>query len=471
MFQANQSTSFARAMSADLDCSIDPAILTRVLCELGEVDDVRDLGTRGPLMASAEADSLFHCLFGRDAIRMAMDLLEEFPTVARASLRALASLQGVRTNSRSEEEPGRVLHEHRRLDDPRAIRLSKVWDWPYYGAIDTTPQWINLAVAYSAVHGMDILEETVTDRLGRRIKLRDSLLAAVEWILRRLDDPAGAGYLWARRALETGNRNQVFEDSSDAFHHVDGTLFDPSRPFAPVAVQGYSYDALLGAAHLLEQSTGPALFAPNELRRRAEHLRAMVLAKFWQPDLRTFAHALTIEVDGSTRPARVVASGPGHLLTSTLLDGPEVASIRESLIARFRESDLLAGAGIRTKSTSDPLFRPGSYHNGSVWPMDTGVIAEGLRRHGCADQADDLETRILRACAEVRSFPEFFRGEVDGGVSININPVTYLRNGEVHFREQPPQMKQGWTVTRVWRILRRRGVSMLRREAISRSDC
>ncbi len=52
------------------------------LCELGRVDDIRQLGANGPLMASAGAESWFNCLFGRDALRIAADLLDDFPAVA-----------------------------------------------------------------------------------------------------------------------------------------------------------------------------------------------------------------------------------------------------------------------------------------------------------------------------------------------------------------------------------------------------
>ena len=97
--------------------------LNDVLCELGRVDHMADLGTNGPLLASAGADSLFHCLFGRDSIRMAMDLLDDFPAVARSTLVELARLQGVEINPRSDEEPGRILHEFRHPDDPHAVRL------------------------------------------------------------------------------------------------------------------------------------------------------------------------------------------------------------------------------------------------------------------------------------------------------------------------------------------------------------
>jgi glycogen debranching enzyme len=249
----------------------------------------------------------------------------------------------------------------------------------------------------------------------------------------------------------------VWEDSPDSHYHTDGQLFDFTRAYAPVAVQGYVYDALVGAADLLEGAPGSVSLPVDtlELRRRAADLRDRVLAHFWQPDLDTFAQALTIEPDGTHRAARVVASSPFHLLASRMLDGEDVASVRARLAARVMRPDLLAGAGVRTKSTTSPRYRAGAYHNGSVWPWDTGVIADGLRRHGYARQADDLDARILRACAQVGGFPEFLRGDDGDDVSLNQHVVDDIVDGVVNRLEQPPQACQGWTVTRVWRMLRR----------------
>ena len=39
--------------------------------------------------------------------------------------------------------------------------------------------------------------------------------------------------------------------------------------------------------------------------------------------------------------------------------------------------DMFSGWGIRTLSSSHPGFNPLAYHNGSVWPHDNGLIAEG----------------------------------------------------------------------------------------------
>ena len=266
----------------------------------------------------------------------------------------------------------------------------------------------------------------------------------------------GAGFLWVRRSDPHGIAHQVWEDSGDSHYHADGSIFDPTRPFAPVAVQGYTYDALLWAAELVERRTPDEPISVEGLRKRAFALRTDTLTQFWQADLGTFAQALTVESDGTTRPARVVASSPGHLLATALLDGEDVALVREALIARFQEADLLAATGVRTKSTAAPRFSPGAYHNGSSWPMDTGVIADGLRRHGHHAQANDLEARVLRACSTVGGFPEFFRGDLDDCPRVNTSRVDLLGDGVIRRLEQPPQANQGWTATRVWRILSRR---------------
>jgi glycogen debranching enzyme len=436
---------------------VDSDALATVLCALGSVPRVAALGMHGPLVASAGASSLFNTLFGRDAIRMAFDLLDDFPTVAYATLLELARLQGVRVNPRADEEPGRILHEHRHPADPLAARLQEQWDLPYYGSVDSTPQWINLLAAYVERHGDDILGVSTVDRLGRRVTVRRNLERALSWITQRLDDPVGGGYLWVRRAAPSGILNQVWEDSTDSHYHEDGTLLDPLVPYAPVAVQGYAYDALLASADLLETPCTRGARRVAALRARAAALRSRVLTAFWLPDLGTFAQALVLDSAGPPRQVRVIASSPGHLLASRLLDGTDAAPIRAALIARLAQPDLLAGAGIRTKATGAVRFRAGSYHNGSTWPMDTGVIADGLRRHGEHARADDLESRIVHGCALVGGFPEFFRGEPEGRIAVNTAILDRLENGLLNRLEQPPQANQGWTATRLWRILRRRG--------------
>jgi glycogen debranching enzyme len=426
--------------------SLEPERLARALCRLGHVRQLQDLGRGGPLDASAGRKSAFGCLFGRDSLRMALDLVDDFPAVARVTIRRLTALQGVRESARAEEEPGRILHEYRYLPEAGTASIVHPWDMPYYGSVDATPLYVNLIDAYCQQFGQAILSERVRDRTRRLISIRTGMERALGWIEGRL---AEHGYVYVRRAQPRGLGNQVWEDSFDSQYDESGRLFDPDVAYAPVEVQGYAYDALLAGAALAENPT-----RVRHLRALASMLRRKVLSEFWLTDLGTFAPALVLEPSG-TRPSRVVASSPGHLLASKLLDGEDAAAQRSALVARLLAADMLTPAGIRTKSTGSPRFNAGSYHNGSVWPMDTGVIADGMRRHGYTAEADDLDDRVLRACASVGDFVEFFRGDTDA-IAINDRIRDVEEAGALRRLEQPPQRTQGWTVSRVWRVLRRR---------------
>ena len=70
--------------------------------------------------------------------------------------------------------------------------------------------------------------------------------SSAAWMTRRRRLPLGPGGL-ARRDRQPG-----LGGLSDSYYHADGTLFDVAQPYAPAAVQGYAYDALLGVAEILE---------------------------------------------------------------------------------------------------------------------------------------------------------------------------------------------------------------------------
>jgi glycogen debranching enzyme len=55
----------------------------------------------------------FHALFGRDSLITSLQVLAERPDVARATLRALAALQGTVDDPDTDEEPGKIVHEYR----------------------------------------------------------------------------------------------------------------------------------------------------------------------------------------------------------------------------------------------------------------------------------------------------------------------------------------------------------------------
>jgi glycogen debranching enzyme len=381
---------------------------------------------------------------------MALDLLDDFPLVARTTIEALTRYQGVRTRVRSEEEPGRILHEQRYTDSHRNPR----WNYPYYGTVDASTFYVRLVNEYVRVHGPSILAAVVEDRLGRPTTVLTGVERAVGWIERRLER---FGILYVQRAQPHGLSNQVWPDSYDAFHFEDGLLFDPDAPYAPVGVQGYAYDALLAGAAV----TGDPEVA-TRWRERAARLRKDTLDRFWSPAIGGFALALTYgRQDGQPRPALVVASDGVHLLASHMLDGDDAQKYRQVLRAMVMADHLLAGAGVRLRSLGSPRFNPGAYHNGSVWPMDTGILADALLQHGYAAEAADLDDRVLRAVASVGYMAEFFRGDTDGGIRVNTRTIKLKVLGQERTIEQSPQRTQGWTTSRVWKILRRRGLAPL----------
>jgi glycogen debranching enzyme len=62
-------------------------------------------------------------------------------------------------------------------------------------------------------------------------------------------------------------------------------------------------------------------------------------------------------------------------------------------------------------STEDAGYSPIEYHNGTVWPHDTAIVAEGMRRYGFRDEATQLCTALIDAArAFTNQLPEVFSG-------------------------------------------------------------
>ena len=75
-----------------------------------------------------------------------------------------------------------------------------------------------------------------------------------------------------------------------------------------------------------------------------------------------------------------------------------------------------SGWGVRTLGLSEPHYNPMSYHNGSVWPHDNGLIALGLARYGHARAAAQIFNGMFDAASymELRRLPELFCGFLRG---------------------------------------------------------
>src|SRR5438874_13405574 len=83
--------------------------------------------------------------FGRDALITALQLLPFEPELARGTLRYLARMQGTVDDAFTDQEPGKILHEHRRGAMATCREIPFI---PYYGSVDATPLFVMLASAY-----------------------------------------------------------------------------------------------------------------------------------------------------------------------------------------------------------------------------------------------------------------------------------------------------------------------------------
>jgi len=157
----------------------------------------------------------------------------------------------------------------------------------------------------------------------------------------------------------------------------------------------------------------------DRLEREAVDLRARFNRDFWMEDLRFYAQAL----DGNKRHVRSITSNPGHCIWSGICDLDKAHAVA----TRLMERDMFSGWGLRTLSTQSPNFNPMSYHNGSVWPHDTSIIALGLRRLGRDEEAIQLVAGVIEAgfrFDEAR-LPELFCG-FPRDRRFNSSPAAYI---------------------------------------------
>lgn len=336
--------------------------------------------------------------FGRDSMITGLETLILTPDIARDSLRFLARFQGQADDPWRDEEPGKILHELRRGEMARAGEIPHT---PYYGSIDSTLWWIiTLYRTWRFANDRQLVEE-----------LADPLWRATQWIW-LYGDRDGDGLIEYLCRSPLGLVHQGWKDSHDSVLDEAGNALVP--PIAPVEVQGYAYLALRGAARLLE-ALGQADRA-RQAETFAERVRSAFLARFYDPATHRVAYAL----DGAKRPVFMPASNLGHLLFTGILP----SEVLPGFARRLLHPDMSSGFGIRTLSQEAPYYNPMSYHNGSVWPHDTALIAWGLKEVG---EHDLLQTVVRQLYDASLHFPDGRLPELYCGFMrrVSTGPVPY----------------------------------------------
>ena len=327
----------------------------------------------------------FMTLFGRDSILTSWMALIVDPELALGVLQTLARFQGVDVDARNEEEPGRILHEMRFGE---AASLSLGGGRVYYGTADATPLFVMLL---GELRRWGLASEAVDALLPHADR-------ALDWI-EDFGDRDGDGYVEYQRATDRGLQNQGWKDSWDAIRFADGTL--ARAPIALAEVQGYVYGAYLARVHFANE-VGDEETA-SHFRQKAHDLKTAFNRDFWLEERAWFAMGL----DADKRPVDALASNMGHCLWTGIVDEDKAAAVAKHLVS----DDMFGGWGIRTLAESMQGYNPISYHNGSVWPHDSAIIAAGLMRYGFVEEAQRVTLGLIDAgVAQGHRLPELFSG-------------------------------------------------------------
>ncbi|MFP5579931.1 MAG: glycogen debranching N-terminal domain-containing protein [Acidimicrobiia bacterium] len=327
----------------------------------------------------------FMTVFGRDSLLTAWMTLIADSSLAHGVLETLARFQGQDVDLRTEEQPGRILHEMR-FGQSSGFTLGG--GDIYYGTVDATPLFVMLLGELRRWDPDDALVDRLLPHADR----------ALDWIEQH-GDRDGDGYVEYERTDDRGLANQGWKDSWDAIRFADGDF--ARTPIALCEVQAYVYGAYQARAHFAEEMGDEA--AQAHRGEKARVLRRRFNEDFWLEDQGTFALAL----DADKRPVDAVCSNVGHCLWTGIVD-PELAP---AVADRMLAADSFSGFGVRTMATTMAAYNPVSYHNGSVWPHDNAIAAAGLARYGLVDHAHRIIEAQLAVAADARgALPELFAG-------------------------------------------------------------
>lgn len=325
-------------------------------------------------------------LFGRDSLIVSLQTMFVNARLGIGALHELATYQADKMDDWRDAQPGKIPHEIRFGE---LAHFKRIPHTPYYGSADATPLFlIVLHESWKWLGDISLLKQ-----------YREIALKCLDWI-EKYGDIDGDGFQEYKTYSPVGYENMGWKDAGDAIVYPDGSQV--KQPKALCELQGYVYDAWLRMAEVfcaLDEND-----KANELKSKAAKLKMAFNDKFWCDDLGFYAQAL----DAKKQPVKSITSNVGHCLWSGIISEDRA----QQVVQRFFQPDLWSGWGIRTLSSENPAFNPHSYHLGSIWPHDNGLIALGFKKYGFDEEA----ARVARDISEAASFfvghriPELYAG-------------------------------------------------------------
>ncbi len=378
------------------------------------LETIKSLETDSGILASSR-NELYGCIFGRDSLITALKLMRAydnhpdpyFLALCKKILVNLKDLQGTTINLESGEEPGKMIHEYRPDNHDHLTKaLEKPW-YVYpdntmrnYDSVDSTPLFLIAVHRYFKLTGDTAFIEA----------LKPNIYGALDWLV-VYGDSNHDGFIDYQLNPERshgGLETQSWMDSSESVFHEDGEPV--AFPIAPVEVQAYTYTALKAWAEFF--STDYEARA-EQYSIRAEQLKQNFNEKFVSTS-EDGSIVVAAGIDGNGKPLTSLRSSIGHCLWATWsADGPDGSILKAEHIApvanRLMQPDMFEPqAGIRTLSQESNQYDPTSYHNGSIWPHDNAIIAEGLENFGFHDHAAKVRTAIRAAISHFNTAIELF---------------------------------------------------------------
>lgn len=362
---------------------------------------ILELETPYGINASGKSDR-FATFFGRDSMITGLKLLkvykkrkdEIYLRIIRNTLKTAQKLQGKTVNLLSGEEPGKIVHEFRKKGYHHLINKPKPW-YLYpdktirnYDSVDSTLLYLTLAGEFFNFHKDNKFLKDILPSIELAFQWAENFghkKYQGEFIQYFLQRPAPYG----------GLVNQGWMDSPDSLL-ITGQ--PPKEPIALVEVQAYYFKALKLWSKIFEQiDPTKAQVLNKKAGDLKEHFNELFLIK--TEDLFYYAQAIF----GNKAHILERRSNPGHCLWASIESKEKHESIIEDkylkdVVKRLMKSDLFSqNGGVRTLTTKSKFFNFCSYHNGSIWPFDNGLIAEGFENFGFLDEAMQIKEAVLKS--------------------------------------------------------------------------
>lgn len=356
-----------------------------------------NLATEDGINASGKED-LFNCIFGRDTALTVLKILrahQKQPSpklleISKKALQTMTTLQGTEINIESGEQPGKFIHEFRRVNFDHLLRGEKPW-YVYpdglmrnYDSLDSTPLTLIAIYRYWEI----------TQDNEFLLAVLPTVEAGLNWMVTfgDLDKDQLLEYEFAKERRFGGLNVHSWTDSNQSMLKQDGTF--PTYPIAPIEVQSFAWLALkLWSNFYLDQS----LIFSHKLSSYADSMKKQFNEKFIFKENGLFYGAQAL--DGEKIQLRTITANPLLCLwaaykTESIIDS---RYIKDFIQRAFLPDMFLEDAGLRTMSALAPNFNPNedSYHNGSFWPILNGLIVEGLENFEFLEESQKLQQASL----------------------------------------------------------------------------